>query len=323
MSADAPATVRVVVEGELIGARLDSAVGNLDPVGSRAEAQRLIEAGRVHVDGAVRAKRHRLSAGEVLEVRTAPPAPSTLTPQPDVPFSVLYEDEHLLVVDKPAGVVTHPSAGHSEGTLVHGLLAHAIAGGDDPTRPGIVHRLDRDTSGLLVVAKSERAHRRLQRLLRAREITREYTVLVHGQAPPARTIDRPIGRDPRMRTRMSVRVPEGRGREAVTHLLLLEQLGDHALLRVRLDTGRTHQIRVHLEAEGLPVVGDPVYGRRHNPFGLNRQFLHASRLVFPHPDSGRIIDITSPLPDDLEAVLAAARARAAERVGTPTGRGWS
>src|SRR5699024_9919973 len=151
-------------------------------------------------------------------------------------------------------------------------------GGEDPTRPGIVHRLDRDTSGLLVVARSERAHRRLQRMMRRREIERRYLVLVHGAAPAARTVDRAIGRDPRVRTRMSVHVPEGRARTAVTHLRLLEALGGHSLVEARLETGRTHQIRVHLEAEGLPVAGDPVYGRRPDDLGLRRQFLHAARL---------------------------------------------
>ncbi|CAN0509924.1 unnamed protein product, partial [Phaeothamnion confervicola] len=170
---------------------------------------------------------------------------------------------------------------HSGGTLVHGLLAHAIAGGSDPTRPGIVHRLDRDTSGLLVVARSERAHRRLQRMLRERELERTYLALVHGATPPALRIDRPIGRDRRLRTRMAIDPVEGR--EAVTHVRRLEDLGRFTLLEVRLETGRTHQIRVHLESVGHPVVGDRVYGRREANLGLERQFLHAARLAFPHP----------------------------------------
>jgi 23S rRNA pseudouridine1911/1915/1917 synthase len=312
MSRPEPAPVRLRVGAELAGTRLDSAVGALEQVGSRAEAQRLIEGGRVLVDGAVRAKRHRVDEGETIEVRPAPAPLSDLAPEAAVPFAVLFEDEHLIVVDKPAGVVTHPSAGHAKGTLVHGLLAHAIRGGDDPTRPGIVHRLDRDTSGLLVVAKSERAHRRLQRMMRRREIDRRYIVLVHGHAPAARTVERAIGRDRRVRTRMSVQVGEERGREAVTHLRRIEQLGDFSLLEARLDTGRTHQIRVHLEAEGLPVVGDPVYGRRRNPFGLTRQFLHAAHLGFPHPETGERVDVESPLPDDLRRVLEQARAMVAQ-----------
>ncbi len=282
------------------GRRLDAVVGGLEEVGSRAEAQRLIEAGRVLVDGEARAKRHLMAEGERLEVRTVAPPPSELVPE-EVPMTVRYEDDHLLVVDKPAGVVTHPSAGHSSGTLVHGLLAHAIAGGADPTRPGIVHRLDRDTSGLLVVARSERAHRRLQRMLRDRLIERTYIALVHGVPPPALTIDKPIGRDRGVRTRMAVDVSEGR--EAVTHTRVLEDLGPVALLEVRLETGRTHQIRVHLDAVGHPVVGDRVYGRRERDYGLHRQFLHAARLAFPHPETGEPVDVESPLPHDLELTL--------------------
>lgn len=289
------------------GRRLDAVVGGLEPVGSRAEAQRLIESGRVLVDGVVVAKRHLMAAGERLEVRPAPPPLSDLVPE-DVAMTVRYEDEYLLVVDKPAGVVTHPSAGHAGGTLVHGLLAHAVAGGADPTRPGIVHRLDRDTSGLLVVARSERAHRRLQKMLRDRLIERHYTVLVHGRTPPALTVDRPIGRDRKVRTRQAIDVVDGR--EAVTHLRLLEPLGRFSLLEARLETGRTHQIRVHLESVGHPVVGDRVYGRREETLGLDRQFLHAARLAFPHPETGEPIEVLSPLPHDLQLALARARRQA-------------
>jgi 23S rRNA pseudouridine1911/1915/1917 synthase len=296
--------VRLTVGSDLAGRRLDAAVGGLEAVESRAEAQRLIEGGRVLVDGRPRPKRHILVEGQALEVRPAPPVPSVLVPE-EMPLVVRYEDEHLLVVDKPAGMVTHPSAGHGDGTLVHGLLGHAIAGGDDPVRPGIVHRLDRDTSGLLVVARSPRAHRRLQRLIRDREVDRRYLALVHGAAPPALTIDRPVGRDRRHRTRMSVTAAEGRA--SVTHLRRLEELGRFSLLEARLETGRTHQIRVHLESVGHPVVGDRVYGRREETLGLERQFLHAARLAFPHPETGEPIDIESPLPADLAAALDRAR----------------
>ena len=306
---DDPRPLRVLAGPDRAGMRLDAAVGGMEEVGSRAEAQRLIDAGRVLVDGEVRAKRHLLAAGEVLEVRPMAPPLSELVPEA-VPFRIAYEDDHLLVVDKPAGVVTHPSAGHRDGTLVHGLLAHAVAGGGDPTRPGIVHRLDRDTSGLLVVARSERAHRRLQRMLRDRTIARHYLTLVHGATPPALTIDRPIGRDRRVRTRQAIDLAEGR--DAVTHLRRLEELGRFSLLEARLETGRTHQIRVHLEAVGHPVVGDRVYGRREENLGLERQFLHAARLAFPHPETGEPIEVESPLPHDLELALARARRQAAE-----------
>ncbi len=299
-----PAPVRLAVAGDAAGRRLDAVVGALDEVGSRAEAQRLIEAGRVLVDGRAVPKRHLLAEGESVEVRPAPPPPSGIEPE-EVPLTVRYEDEHLLVVDKPAGVVVHPSAGHRGGTLVHGLVARDIAGGRDPARPGIVHRLDRDTSGLLVVARSERAHRRLQRTLRDRLLERVYLALVHGAAPPALTIDRPVGRDRRVRTRMAVGAPDAR--EAVTHLRRLEGLGRFTLLEARLETGRTHQIRVHLESVGHPVVGDRVYGRRPESLGLERQFLHAARLAFPHPETGAPVEVESPLPDDLRRALALAR----------------
>jgi 23S rRNA pseudouridine1911/1915/1917 synthase len=218
-------------------------------------------------------------------------------------LQVLWRDEHLLVVDKPAGLVVHPARGHREGTLSQLLAGTAAggAGGGDPDRPGIVHRLDRDTSGLLVVSCTDESHRLLQAALRERLVEREYLALVEGR-PPARsgTIEAPIGRDPRLRTRMAVGGVAGR--EARTHFTLERSLRDVSLLRLRLDTGRTHQIRVHLQAIGHPVCGDPEYG---NPgtLGLKRQFLHATRLAFPHPITGERVDVGSPLPCDLRHAL--------------------
>lgn len=215
------------------------------------------------------------------------------------PFAIVYEDEHLIVIDKGAGLVVHPGRGHREDTLSQ-LLAGQLAGGD-PQRAGIVHRLDRDTSGLMVVARSEEAHRRLQAELAARRIEREYTALVEGR-PPARTgtIDAPVGRDPRMRTRMAV---GGSGaREARTHFTLERALPRASLLALKLETGRTHQIRVHLQAIGHPVAGDPDYGTP-GLYGLERQFLHATRLAFTHPLDGRALELRSPLPADLRAAL--------------------
>jgi len=217
-----------------------------------------------------------------------------------VSFRVAYEDEHLLVIDKPAGLVVHPARGHREGTLAQ-LLAGRAAGGEDPERAGIVHRLDRDTSGLLVVARSDEVHRKLQALIQTRQLEREYLALVEGR-PPARTgtIEAPIGRDPRVRTRMAVggNFP----REARTRFALERSLAGFSLLRLRLDTGRTHQIRVHLRSIGHPVAGDPEYGTA-GLLGLQRQFLHATRLAFPHPVTGEPVEVDSPLPQDLRRAL--------------------
>jgi 23S rRNA pseudouridine1911/1915/1917 synthase len=283
--------------------RLDRAVAGRPEVGSRATAERLIAAGAVRVDGERRLKSHRLEGGEEVAVELPEAAPALVAEEMDL--RVAWEDEHLLVVDKPAGVVVHPARGHEARTLVHGLLALEAAGGDEE-RPGIVHRLDRDTSGLLVAARSDEAHAKLQELIRRRELERGYLALVKG-SPRSRTgrIEAPIGRDrfDRMRRSLDTATP----RDAVTHFELLEVLGPRTLLEVTLETGRTHQIRVHLEAIGLPVSGDPVYGVP-GDLGLERQFLHAARLAFTHPFTGEWVDVESPLPDDLAAALARARA---------------
>jgi 23S rRNA pseudouridine1911/1915/1917 synthase len=283
-------------------------VAELPEVGSRAEAERLVAAGHVLVDGGVRAKSFRLAGGEELEVQVQPRRASELEPEA-MDLDVVWEDSHLLVVDKPAGLVVHPGAGHATGTLVHGLLAHEAEGGEDPERPGIVHRLDRETSGLLVVARSDEAHRALQEAIRTRDVTREYVALVRGR-PRSRAgrIEAPIGRDRRDPTRMSI--DTAAPRDAVTHFEAEELLPQHALLRVRLETGRTHQIRVHLQAIELPVAGDPVYGVP-GDLGLERQFLHAGRLAFDHPLTGERVDVSSPLPDDLAAALERARTASA------------
>jgi 23S rRNA pseudouridine1911/1915/1917 synthase len=266
---------------------------------SRAAVVKLIDAGLVTVDGSARAKRHAVRAGEVVDVGAPDEAPRPAVPP--ARFDVAFEDEHLLVVDKPAGVVVHPGQGHEAGTLVQ-ALAGRVAGGTDPARPGVVHRLDRDTSGLLVLARSEQAFFALSELIRRRDVTREYLALVAGR-PPARTgtIDAPLGRDRRVRTRRSTDTDDPH--EAITHFELLEALAEASLLRVRLETGRTHQIRAHLLAIGHPVLGDPEYGGRALD-GLARQFLHAERLAFTHPVTGEPIDLRSPLPDDLGAALA-------------------
>ena len=296
---------RLRVPEEAAGERLDRFLAGLPEIGSRAVAERLLRDGGVRVNGdAPRAKSARLAGGEELEFEAPGPVMSTLVPE-EMDLTVPYEDEHLLVVDKPAGLVVHPAPGHAQGTLVHGLLAYDVEGGDEPERPGIVHRLDRDTSGLMVVARSPEAHRRLQELVQEREVTREYLALVVGRPRSQRgTIEAPIGRDRRdaMRHSLDTDTP----REAVTHFEVEELLPRHALLRVRLETGRTHQIRVHLAAVDLPVAGDPVYGRA-GELGLERQFLHAARLAFPHPVTGAAVEVSSPLPPELETALSTAR----------------
>ena len=291
------------VPDEAAGERLDRYLASLPEIGSRGSAERVLETG-VLVDGRTYAKSHRLSGGEEVEVD----APERSTPElaaEEMDLRIAYEDEYLVVVDKPAGLVVHPAPGHATGTLVHGLLSHDIAGGDED-RPGIVHRLDRDTSGLMVVARSEEAHRRLQELVRSRELERHYLALVVGR-PRSRSgrIEAPIGRDRRDAMRHSLDTDSPR--EAVTHFTVVELFSRHALLDVRLETGRTHQIRVHLAAIDLPVAGDPVYGRPQE-LGLQRQFLHAARLAFTHPFTGQALDLESPLPEDLQTAARMAAA---------------
>jgi 23S rRNA pseudouridine1911/1915/1917 synthase len=268
-------------------------------LGSRARAQSLIEASRVRVDGHSRPKRHPVRAGEVIEVDT-PEEAALGTSDATAQFEIAYQDDQLLVVDKPAGVVVHPARGNWSGTLSQALEGIA-AGGEHPWRAGIVHRLDRDTSGLLVVAKREDVHRALKGLLASRRIHREYLALVEGQLDArSGTIDAPIGRD--RRDRVMVSIDTLQPREARTHFELERLLLSASLLRVELETGRTHQIRAHMAAIGHPVVGDRQYGGR-QAYGLTRQFLHATRLAFPHPVTGAAVDVTSPLPEELAMAL--------------------
>jgi 23S rRNA pseudouridine1911/1915/1917 synthase len=285
--------VELSVPLEASGERLDRFLAR--HVGSRAAAERAVELG-VLVDGVARPKSFRLAGGETVVVADASPPPGQ--PAPERP-AVVWEDEHLAVVDKPAGLVVHPGAGRTAGTLVD-ALAGTVAGGE-PGRRGIVHRLDRDTSGLLVVAKSEEAHRRLSGLVRRRALERGYVALVRGHPASRRgRIEAPIGRDRADPTRVSLDTDAPR--DAVTHFELDRLFAEHALLRVRLETGRMHQIRVHLAAVGLPVVGDAVYGAPEP--GLGRQFLHAGSLAFTHPFTAERLRLESPLPPDLAAHLA-------------------
>jgi len=301
--------VRLTVAPEDEGARLDALLAG--HVGSRTRAQRLIDAGQVLVNGAPAPKRHRVRAGEVVDVDDADlREPLDAGRGEPAPHDVVWEDEHLLVVDKPAGVVVHPAAGHRGGTLVQALAGRAAGG--DPMRPGIVHRLDRDTSGLIMVAKHDAAQSHLMALLKARRVKKTYLALVHGQpAAAVGRIEAPIGRDPRQRMRMGV-VPDGR--PAVTGYRVRERFDGWSLLELDLVTGRTHQIRVHLASIGHPVAGDPIYATglaRRGPDGLARLFLHAWRLELAARDGERLIRAVAPLPDELESVLAGLRTRSA------------
>jgi 23S rRNA pseudouridine1911/1915/1917 synthase len=256
---------------------------------SRSLVQRLIGDGLLLVDDEEVPPSYKVRAGQRVEAQVPEEG---LSPE-EIPVPIVFEDEHLLVVDKPAGLVVHPGAGNPSGTLVNALLDRGIAGGDDPSRPGVVHRLDRDTSGLLVLAKGEPAYSKLVEMMSARQVGRVYRALAVGEGLPATgTIDSPVGRDPDNPTLMAA----GVGKPAITHFEVLAEAAGHAMLRVRLETGRTHQIRVHLSAIGHPVYADPLYG---NPVPGRRLWLHAERLSFEHPVSGEALEFQSEIPEDL------------------------
>jgi 23S rRNA pseudouridine1911/1915/1917 synthase len=297
------ATLRFTVAEAEAGSRLDRALASRAEIGTRSLSEKLLRDGAVRVDGAERPKSLRLEAGSVVEVVL--PEPHAAVQPAAVTVAVTYGDDHLILLEKPAGLTVHPAPGVTGATLLPQLLTLGAAGGSDPERPGIVHRLDRDTSGVLAVARSEDAYDGLQEAVRRREVERRYLALVRGR-PQSRTgrIDAPIGRDRRDRTLRSLDTDEPR--DAVTHFEVIELMPEHALLEVTLETGRTHQIRVHLAAIGLPVSGDPRYGVR-GDLGLARQFLHAYRLRFRHPVTGEELDVRSELPEDLQAALQQAR----------------
>ena len=301
-SAAGPAApgVRFTVPLELAGSRLDGALAKLMPGESRTRLARLIEEGHVLVDGATARGRMKLKSGEAVEVTLAPrPSPHAPRPQP-IPLSIIHEDSDVIVVDKPAGLVVHPGSGNWEGTMLNALLHHA-PGIEALPRAGIVHRLDKDTSGLLVVAKNEAAQLDLVRQLQARTVKRTYLALVRGHVRVGGKVEAPIGRHPVHRTRMAVVVG---GKPAITHYRVRESLLNHTLLECDLETGRTHQIRVHLASIGHPVEGDPVYARR-GATDLKRQALHAWKLAFRHPASGETVSFESPIPSDLRAAIKA------------------
>ncbi|HUF46548.1 MAG TPA: RluA family pseudouridine synthase [Vicinamibacterales bacterium] len=308
----AAGAIRLVATEADRGERLDRFLAARLPDLSRARIQQLIRGGQVHLSQGT--PKPALAIDPPLEVRIDLPPPEPAGPRPEaLPLTVLYDDEDLAVVDKPAGMVVHPAAGHAGGTLVNALLHHlqGLSGIGGRERPGIVHRLDRGTSGLMVIAKHDRAHRQLARQFQDRRVDKQYVALVWGRVAAGLTLDQPIGRDPRHRQRMSSRAPAGRA--ALTHVVDATARGDLTLVRVRIATGRTHQIRVHLSEAGHPVAGDALYGgvRRALPSRLaplarlDRPFLHAAHLGFAHPTSGDPLAFDAPLPADLTAVLQA------------------
>jgi 23S rRNA pseudouridine1911/1915/1917 synthase len=305
-------TLRMTIPAGAVPQRADRVAADLSGL-SRSHVQRLIAEGRLTADGRPLKANALVPAGAVLELVLPPPAPTDLEPRPDIEVPIIHEDDDLLIVDKPAGLVVHPAPGHSTGTLVNALLGRgeqlatdSIAG---VRRPGIVHRLDRDTSGLMMVARTDAAQASLQAQLKARRVKKTYLALVAGSVTAgAGRIEAPIGRDPAHRTRMAV---VSGGRPATTNYRVRERFEGWTLLELDLVTGRTHQLRVHLGAIGHPIAGDPVYGTtaaRRGPDGLERLFLHAWRLELTSPSSGRLLRAESPLPAELEAVLSDLRA---------------
>jgi 23S rRNA pseudouridine1911/1915/1917 synthase len=307
------------VAPEYDGLRLDSFLSALVADRSRSQLQRLIKEG--HVTGPVADLKAStpVKAGQHFLVDLPAPEPSTAVAE-DLPLTILYEDADVVVIDKAAGMVVHPAAGHSSGTLVNALLHHVddLSGIGGELRPGIVHRLDRGTSGVMVAAKNDTAHQELSRQFQDREVEKEYIALVWGLVQAGKRIDAPIGRDPGDRQKMSTRAR--RARSAVTRVTRAENLRGVSLLQVAIATGRTHQIRVHLSAIGHPIVGDPTYGGVHRHVAndvravqrLERPFLHAWKLAFTHPTDGRRLEFESPLPADLQAVLDAIREKQAD-----------
>ncbi len=293
------------------GLRLDQALARLLPQYSRARLTEWVRQGRVTVDGRSLAPRDKLHGGEQITVQPVlSPEASAFRPE-IIPLQVIYEDDTLIVLNKPAGLVVHPGSGNWQGTMLNALLAHAPQLAAIP-RAGIVHRLDKDTSGLLVVAKTLTAQTHLVRQLQARTVSREYCAVVHGLVPRNGKIEGAIGRDPRSRTRMAV---VATGKPAVTHYTVRERLPRATVLACRLETGRTHQIRVHLQKLGYPIWGDPVYGARRTASvpapAFTRQALHAEKLALVHPQTGALMQWQAPLPEDLRQLIAALRAQSA------------
>jgi 23S rRNA pseudouridine1911/1915/1917 synthase len=312
MSESAPTPTVVTLCDEDAGERLDRVLARRCPEFSRSALQRWIEQGRVEQAGEVVSRKSKAVSGAEVSIHPAPPEAMRAKPQ-EIPLDVLFEDEHLIIVDKPAGLVVHPAPGHPDGTLVNALLHHAeVQGGADPLRPGIVHRLDKDTSGVMVVAKTAQAHERLVEMFQQHSLERTYLAIALGRPQPSTTYDTFHARHPAHRKKFTSR--GNRGRRAVTHLESVELLHGSTLVRCRLETGRTHQIRVHLAEDGHPVLGDPLYGKsigdpqlRHVSAELGRQALHAAVLAFTHPITGEPIRFETEPPKDFQQALQSLR----------------
>ena len=300
----------MVLTADRSGERADAALARLAPDLTRSAAQRLLEEGRVLREGRPLRKNDKLQAGDVLALDLPEPQPVALEPE-DIPLDIVYEDKDLLVINKPKGLVVHPAAGHWSGTLVNALLYHcrdSLSGINGELRPGIVHRIDKDTSGLLIVAKNDFAHQALAAQLQDHTLARTYVCLVVGGVrEDSGVIDAPIGRHPTDRKKMAV--TEKNSRHAVTHWRVLERFPGYTLLECRLETGRTHQIRVHMAYRNHPIVGDTVYGRPKPELGQDSQCLHARALTFRHPRTGETMTLTCPLPDYFTRLLKALRRR--------------
>ncbi|MBO7689958.1 MAG: RluA family pseudouridine synthase [Clostridia bacterium] len=297
-------TVRLTVSPEQEGLRVDVLVSDAVEELTRSGVQKLLSEEHVSIDGKPVGKSRKVKAGEVVEVDI--PAPQAIVAEAqDIPLTIVYEDADLLVVDKPKGMVVHPAPGNPDGTLVNALLWHcgdSLSGINGELRPGIVHRIDKDTSGLLVVAKNDMAHAALQKQIQDHSFTREYRAVVHGNfREDSGTIDAPIGRNPKDRKKMAVTTQHSRN--AVTHWEVLERFRDYTYIKCRLETGRTHQIRVHMAYQGHPVAGDPVYGPANTPKSLQGQCLHAGLIGFTHPRTGEYLEFSSELPESFTKFL--------------------
>lgn len=286
------------VPEELAGMRLDQCLAEIFPDYSRSKLQIWLKDGRVLVDGEQRKGREKLDGGEEIELDAEAEQVVEYDAE-DIPLDIVYEDDSILIVNKPAGLVVHPAVGNWTGTLVNALLNH-VPSLDTLPRAGIVHRIDKDTSGLLMVAKTLQAHNSLVEQLQERSIHREYLALVKGWMTAGGTVDQPIGRHPVDRKRNAVRRD---GKEAVTHYRLEQRFKRHTLIRVKLETGRTHQIRVHLDSIGHPVVGDSTYGGARSSLSSPRPMLHAAKLSFAHPTTGEVMTFEAPVPEDMQAVV--------------------